>query len=134
MHTDTSLQVRHSHVLGGARAVFRNVFVRPHSEVQVKGVREWYGALSDMGVGLHYVSNAPCELHSVVRGELSIDEEELERRLTVACARRLPLLGGSATRPFGAQALSRRKYEFAHLFVAAACGRAKAGCVAWHPG
>ncbi|CEH12517.1 related to app1-actin patch protein [Ceraceosorus bombacis] len=69
--SDVDDTVRHTHVLGGTRAVFRNVFVRNHQEVQVEGVSQWYDAMVRLGVGIHYVSNAPCELHAVVRDYLA---------------------------------------------------------------
>ena len=39
-------------------------------EVQIPHARGWYAALADAGVAVHYCSNAPMELHLVVRGYL----------------------------------------------------------------
>uniref|UniRef100_V5EYK3 Phosphatidate phosphatase APP1 catalytic domain-containing protein n=2 Tax=Kalmanozyma brasiliensis (strain GHG001) TaxID=1365824 RepID=V5EYK3_KALBG len=64
--SDIDDTVKHTGVVQGAKQILRNVFVLPYSEAEVKGVADWYHAMTDLGAGLHYVTNAPMELHSLV--------------------------------------------------------------------
>ena len=64
--SDIDDTVKHTGVVQGAKQILRNVFVLPYHEAEVKGVASWYHAMTDLGAGLHYVTNAPLELHSLV--------------------------------------------------------------------
>ncbi|SPO30640.1 related to APP1 - Actin Patch Protein [Ustilago trichophora] len=64
--SDIDDTVKHTGVVQGAKQILRNVFVLPYHEAEVKGVSSWYHAMIDLGAGLHYVTNAPLELHSLV--------------------------------------------------------------------
>ncbi|KAN0062527.1 hypothetical protein ACQY0O_005059 [Thecaphora frezii] len=64
--SDIDDTVKHTGVLQGAKRILRNVFVLPFEEVEVPGVAAWYQEMVSMGVGLHYVTNAPLELHRLV--------------------------------------------------------------------
>ncbi|TKY88942.1 hypothetical protein EX895_002183 [Sporisorium graminicola] len=64
--SDIDDTVKHTGVVQGARQILRNVFVLPYHEAEVKGVASWYHAMTELGAGLHYVTNAPLELHSLV--------------------------------------------------------------------
>lgn len=64
--SDIDDTIKHTGVVQGAKQILRNVFVLPYHEAEVKGISSWYHAMADMGVGLHYVTNAPLELHSLV--------------------------------------------------------------------
>ncbi|KAI9787086.1 MAG: hypothetical protein M1839_003321 [Geoglossum umbratile] len=66
MISDIDDTIKHSAIGGGAREMFRNTFVRELSELTVKGVREWYNKIADMGVGIHYVSNSPWQLYPLL--------------------------------------------------------------------
>ncbi|TDL24014.1 hypothetical protein BD410DRAFT_786728 [Rickenella mellea] len=64
--SDIDDTIKFSNILGGARAVFRNVFVRSLEELVVQGMGEWYMNMWSRGVRFHYVSNGPFELLPVV--------------------------------------------------------------------
>lgn len=64
--SDIDDTVKHTGVIQGAKQILRNVFVLPYHEAEVKGISPWYHAMVDLGAGLHYVTNAPLELHSLV--------------------------------------------------------------------
>lgn len=64
--SDVDDTVKHTSIGSGAREIFRNAFIRDLKELTVDGVREWYNKMYDMGVGLHYVSNAPWQLFPVL--------------------------------------------------------------------
>lgn len=64
--SDIDDTVKHTGVLQGAKQILRNVFVLPYHEVEIKGISSWYRAMTDLGAGLHYVTNAPLELHGLV--------------------------------------------------------------------
>lgn len=64
--SDIDDTVKHTGVVQGAKQILRNVFVLPYGEAEVKGVAPWYHAMTELGAGLHYVTNAPMELHSLV--------------------------------------------------------------------
>ena len=70
--SDVDDTVKHSSISSGAREIFRNAFIRELGELTIDGVKEWYNKMYDMGVGLHYVSNAPWQLFPVL-GELFSD-------------------------------------------------------------
>ena len=55
--SDIDDTIKISNILHGARAVFRNVFVRNLDELAVPGMPEWYTSLSNRGVRFHYVVN-----------------------------------------------------------------------------
>ncbi|EPQ31277.1 uncharacterized protein PFL1_01462 [Pseudozyma flocculosa PF-1] len=64
--SDIDDTVKQTGVLLGTKRILRNVFVLPFEEVEVPGVAAWYQSMVSMGVGLHYVTNAPLELHRLV--------------------------------------------------------------------
>ncbi|GAC77670.1 hypothetical protein PANT_27d00063 [Moesziomyces antarcticus T-34] len=64
--SDIDDTVKHTGVVQGAKQILRNVFVLPYKDAEVKGISSWYHAMTDLGVGLHYVTNAPLELHNLV--------------------------------------------------------------------
>ncbi|PWY98062.1 hypothetical protein BCV70DRAFT_202237 [Testicularia cyperi] len=64
--SDIDDTVKHTGVLHGAKQILRNVFVLPYHEAEIPGIASWYRAMLDLGAGLHYVTNAPLELHSLV--------------------------------------------------------------------
>jgi phosphatidate phosphatase APP1 len=64
--SDVDDTVKHSSIGSGAREIFRNAFIRELGDLTIDGVKEWYNKMYDMGVGLHYVSNAPWQLFPVL--------------------------------------------------------------------
>ena len=64
--SDIDDTIKKSSISLGAREIFRNTFIRDLADLTVEGVREWYGALHDMGVSLHYCSNSPWQLFPVI--------------------------------------------------------------------
>lgn len=64
--SDIDDTVKHSAISSGPREIFRNAFVRELGDLTIDGVREWYTTLHDMGVKLHYVSNAPWQMYPVL--------------------------------------------------------------------
>lgn len=60
--SDVDDTVKHSSIGSGSREIFRNVFIRDLGDLTIQGVKEWYGALYEKGVGFHYVSNSPWQL------------------------------------------------------------------------
>lgn len=64
--SDIDDTVKHSAISAGAREIFRNAFIRELGDLTIEGVREWYTTLHDMGVKLHYVSNAPWQMYPVL--------------------------------------------------------------------
>lgn len=47
--SDIDDTIKLTHVLAGIKAIVRNVFTRPHSELVVPGMQEWYWALYEKG-------------------------------------------------------------------------------------
>jgi phosphatidate phosphatase APP1 len=64
--SDIDDTIKHSNINGGAREIFRNAFIRDLGDLTIDGVREWYNTLHDMGVKIHYVSNAPWQVYPVL--------------------------------------------------------------------
>jgi phosphatidate phosphatase APP1 len=64
--SDIDDTIKHSNITGGAREIFRNAFIRDLGDLTIDGVREWYNTLHDMGVKIHYVSNAPWQVYPVL--------------------------------------------------------------------
>ena len=64
--SDIDDTIKHSNIIGGAREIFRNAFIRDLADLTIDGVREWYNTLHDMGVKIHYVSNAPWQVYPVL--------------------------------------------------------------------
>ncbi|KAF9266708.1 hypothetical protein L218DRAFT_921296 [Marasmius fiardii PR-910] len=60
--SDIDDTVKHSDILGGARSVFRNVFVNELEDLIIPGMGDWYTDMWKKGVRFHYVSNGPFEL------------------------------------------------------------------------
>lgn len=65
--SDIDDTIKHSAIAHGVKEIFRNTFVRELNELTIKGVKEWYGRLAAMGVQLHYVSNSPWQLFSLLK-------------------------------------------------------------------
>lgn len=64
--SDIDDTIKHSAISGGAREIFRNVFIRDLSDLTIDGVREWYKRMESMDVKFHYVSNSPWQLFPVL--------------------------------------------------------------------
>ncbi|KAI9464529.1 hypothetical protein BJY52DRAFT_824562 [Lactarius psammicola] len=64
--SDIDDTVKLSGVTHGARAAFRNVFVKELEENVIPGMGEWYSEMWRRGVRFHYVSNGPFELLPVI--------------------------------------------------------------------
>ncbi|RYP68592.1 hypothetical protein DL771_006564 [Monosporascus sp. 5C6A] len=64
--SDIDDTIKHSNILMGAKEIFRNTFIRDLDGMTVDGVRDWYNALHDMGVKIHYCSNSPWQLYPVL--------------------------------------------------------------------
>ncbi|KAL3425938.1 hypothetical protein PVAG01_02729 [Phlyctema vagabunda] len=64
--TDVDDTIKHTSIGSGARETFRNAFIRDLKDLTIDGVKEWYNTMYDMGVGIHYVSNAPWQLFPVL--------------------------------------------------------------------
>ncbi|PIL25177.1 hypothetical protein GSI_13066 [Ganoderma sinense ZZ0214-1] len=72
--SDIDDTVKLSGILTGARAVFRNVFVKDLRESVIRGMGEWYTGMWKRGVRFHYVSNGPFELLPVVNAFLQLSQ------------------------------------------------------------
>ncbi|KIW63697.1 hypothetical protein PV04_08680 [Phialophora macrospora] len=70
--SDIDDTIKHSAIGNGAREIFKNTFIRELSDLTIKGVKEWYSRLADMGVKLHYVSNSPWQLYPLLRSYFSL--------------------------------------------------------------
>lgn len=95
MISDVDDTIKDTGVTAGVKNVFRNVFVKHYHDVVVvsisfevrsdsarqtdfefrltfsqPGIGDFYTSLSNSQVGIHYVSNAPLELHGIVRNYL----------------------------------------------------------------
>ncbi|MCJ1340815.1 hypothetical protein MMC09_006111 [Bachmanniomyces sp. S44760] len=64
--SDIDDTIKHSAIGSGAKEIFRNTFIRELKDLTIDGVREWYKKMSEMGVQMHYVSNAPWQLYPVL--------------------------------------------------------------------
>src|SRR5436305_5883697 len=64
--SDIDDTIKHSSVVGGAREIFRNTFIRDLADLTIEGVKEWYQTLARMNVAFHYVSNSPWQLYPVL--------------------------------------------------------------------
>ncbi|RDW83342.1 actin patch protein 1 [Coleophoma crateriformis] len=64
--SDVDDTIKHTSIGSGARETFRNAFIRDLKDLTIDGVKEWYNTMYDMGVGIHYVSNAPWQLFPVL--------------------------------------------------------------------
>ncbi|KAI1793481.1 hypothetical protein LXA43DRAFT_1073156 [Ganoderma leucocontextum] len=72
--SDIDDTVKLSGILAGARAVFRNVFVKDLRDSVIRGMGEWYTGMWKRGVRFHYVSNGPFELLPVVNDFLQLSQ------------------------------------------------------------
>ncbi|KAF7305987.1 hypothetical protein HMN09_00753200 [Mycena chlorophos] len=72
--SDVDDTVKVAGVLAGARAVFRNVFVKDLPDIVIPGMGEWYTGMWRRGVRFHYVSNGPFELLPVLLDFFKISE------------------------------------------------------------
>ncbi|RMZ77495.1 hypothetical protein DV738_g4440, partial [Chaetothyriales sp. CBS 135597] len=70
--SDIDDTVKHSAIASGPREIFKNTFVRDLRELTIKGVREWFTTLADMGVQMHYVSNSPWQLFPLLRSYFAL--------------------------------------------------------------
>ncbi len=66
MISDIDDTIKHSGISNGAREIFRNAFIRDLGDLTIEGVKEWYTAMADLGVQIHYVSNSPWQLYPVL--------------------------------------------------------------------
>lgn len=66
MISDIDDTIKHSAISSGTKEIFRNTFIRDLGDLTIKGVREWYSKMEDMGVKFHYVSNSPWQLYPVL--------------------------------------------------------------------
>lgn len=57
--SDIDDTVKLSNIVSGARAVFRNVFVKEMRDVVIPGMGEWYNEMWRRGVRFHYVVSSP---------------------------------------------------------------------------
>jgi len=64
--SDIDDTVKWTEVLGGTKAIFRNVFVRELWEIRVPGMAHWYQQMRGVGAHFHYVSNSPVSCSRVV--------------------------------------------------------------------
>ena len=64
--SDIDDTIKRSNISLGAREIFRNTFIRDLADLTIEGVREWYHALANMGVNIHYCSNSPWQLFPVL--------------------------------------------------------------------
>ncbi|KAL1963107.1 hypothetical protein VTN77DRAFT_8650 [Rasamsonia byssochlamydoides] len=65
--SDIDDTIKHTAITSGAKEMFRNTFVRELGDLTIPGVKEWYNKLSNMGVRIHYVSNAPWQLYPLLK-------------------------------------------------------------------
>lgn len=72
--TDIDDTVKLSNITSGARAVFRNVFVKDLEETTIPEMGTWYQSMWERGVRFHYVSNSPFELLPVIKEFLQISD------------------------------------------------------------
>ncbi|KIW60911.1 hypothetical protein PV05_01090 [Exophiala xenobiotica] len=70
--SDIDDTIKHSAIASGAREIFKNTFIRELSDLTIKGVKEWYSKLANMGVKLHYVSNSPWQLYPLLRSYFAL--------------------------------------------------------------
>ncbi|KAK7413822.1 hypothetical protein QQX98_007316 [Neonectria punicea] len=64
--SDIDDTVKRSNILGGAKEIFRNTFIRDLSDLSIDGVKEWFNRMYDLGVSMHYCSNSPWQLFPVL--------------------------------------------------------------------
>ncbi|KAI2615222.1 hypothetical protein GGR54DRAFT_650510 [Hypoxylon sp. NC1633] len=64
--SDIDDTIKRSNISLGAKEIFRNTFVRELGDLTVDGVTDWYNALHDLGVRIHYCSNSPWQLYPVL--------------------------------------------------------------------
>ncbi|KIM44765.1 hypothetical protein M413DRAFT_442723 [Hebeloma cylindrosporum] len=72
--SDIDDTVKFSGILSGARAVFRNVFVKDLRDSVIPGMGEWNAGMWSRGVRFHYVSNGPFELLPVLNEFFEISQ------------------------------------------------------------
>jgi phosphatidate phosphatase APP1 len=64
--SDIDDTIKQSNISLGTKEIFRNAFVRDLAGLTVDGVQQWYNALSDLGVQMHYCSNSPWQMYPVL--------------------------------------------------------------------
>ncbi|KAI7936579.1 hypothetical protein MJO28_015478 [Puccinia striiformis f. sp. tritici] len=69
--SDIDDTIKHTNVLGGLKAVFKNVFLAGFDQVAIVGMAEWYQSLQELGCWMHYISNSPLELWYCIEGFLA---------------------------------------------------------------
>ncbi|KAF8552873.1 hypothetical protein OG21DRAFT_1415345 [Imleria badia] len=72
--SDIDDTVKVSRVVDGARAIFKQVFVKDLEDTVIPGMGEWYDTMWKRGVSFHYVSNSPYELLPVINQFISISK------------------------------------------------------------
>lgn len=70
--SDIDDTIKHSAIASGAREIFKNTFIRDLGDLTIKGVKEWYTKMADLGVQMHYVSNSPWQLYPLLRSYFAL--------------------------------------------------------------
>ncbi|KAI2091292.1 hypothetical protein LOZ36_000939 [Ophidiomyces ophidiicola] len=70
--SDIDDTIKHSAIVSGAKEMFRNTFVRNLADLSILGVKEWYSQMANLGVGIHYVSNSPWQLYSLLKNYFTL--------------------------------------------------------------
>ena len=64
--SDIDDTIKHTAIGSGAREIFRNAFIRDLGDLTIEGVKEWYTAMANQGVKLHYLSNSPWQMYPLL--------------------------------------------------------------------
>jgi phosphatidate phosphatase APP1 len=70
--SDIDDTIKHSAIASGAREIFKNTFIRDLGDLTIKGVKEWYTKMANLGVQMHYVSNSPWQLYPLLRSYFAL--------------------------------------------------------------
>lgn len=65
--SDIDDTVKHTGVIYGPRSILRNTLIENLDLWKITGVKEWYWAMREAGVSIHYVSNSPWQVWPVVK-------------------------------------------------------------------
>lgn len=64
--SDIDDTIKNTGMTGVKRELFRNVFIRTATELEIEGVADWYKDMAEHGAQFHYVSNSPWQLYSTI--------------------------------------------------------------------
>uniref|UniRef100_A0A060T693 ARAD1C12166p n=1 Tax=Blastobotrys adeninivorans TaxID=409370 RepID=A0A060T693_BLAAD len=64
--SDIDDTIKNTGITGVKREMFRNVFIRTATELEIEGVVDWYKDMAEHGAQFHYVSNSPWQLYSTI--------------------------------------------------------------------